>query len=79
MFYTSLLPQLVPAGARHVPSRVALVLAHVILSIAWLLTYASLVGRMATTLQRPKVRRALDRVTGAVLIAFGVRVALTHH
>lgn len=78
VFYTSLLPQLVPAGAPHVPSLAALVLAHVALSIAWLLTYASLVGRVATTLQRPKVRRALDRVTGAVLVGFGVRVALAH-
>lgn len=78
VFYTSLLPQLVPSGLPHVPSLTALVLAHVALSIAWLLTYATLVGRIATTLQRPTVRRALDRLTGAVLIGFGVRVALAH-
>jgi threonine/homoserine/homoserine lactone efflux protein len=33
--------------------------------------------RAGDVLRRPRVRRALDRATGAVLIGLGVRLALT--
>jgi threonine/homoserine/homoserine lactone efflux protein len=46
-------------------------------SLAWLSVYATLVPRAGDVLRRPPVRRALDRVTGTVLIGLGVRLALT--
>jgi threonine/homoserine/homoserine lactone efflux protein len=33
-------------------------------------------GRASTLLHRPRVRKALDRFTGVVLVGFGVRLAL---
>lgn len=77
VFYTGLLPQLVPDGAPHVLSLVLLVLTHVPLTLAWLLSYGALVGRAAGVFQHLRVRQTLDRVTGVVLIGFGARVALT--
>ena len=74
VFYTSLLPQLVPDGAPRTPTLVALVLAHALISLSWLLLYTTAVSRAAVTLRRPRVRRALERVTGVVLVGFGVRV-----
>ena len=47
-----------------------------ILTLVWLAVYAFLVGSSTALINRPPVRRALDRFTGVVLIAFGVRLAL---
>lgn len=74
-FYTGVLPQLVPEGAPHAVTLVGLVLAHVAISLGWLAVYAAIVTRAARALRRPRVRQALDRVTGVVLLGFGARVA----
>ena len=46
------------------------------MTLAWLSGYAWLVARAGLILRRPRIRRALDALTGAVLVAFGVRVAV---
>ena len=75
VFYTGLLPQLVPAGAPVGATLLGLVAAHAALGVVWLNAYAALLHGARGTLSRPRVRRAMDRVTGVVLIGFGVRVA----
>jgi RhtB (resistance to homoserine/threonine) family protein len=79
VFYTSLLPQLVPANAPQSFTLLALVVVHAILSVAWLTIYAFILDRASVVLKRPAVRRTLDRITGVVLIGFGVRVAVESH
>lgn len=76
VFYTGLLPNLVPPGAPTGVTLVGLVLVHCLLSLAWLTLYAAFLLRASGFLQRPSIRQALERVTGVVLIGFGVRVAL---
>ena len=76
VFYTGLLPQLVPAGWPTGPSLALLVLIHVVISIAWLSTYVVLLSRARTTFEKPKVRQMLERVTGTVLLGFGAKIAL---
>lgn len=76
VFYTSLLPGLVPSGAPQALGMLLLVVVHAVMGVVWLGFYASVIVRAAGTLQRPRVRQALDRVTGTVLIGFGVRVAV---
>jgi threonine/homoserine/homoserine lactone efflux protein len=77
VFYTGLLPSLVPDGAPHGVTLIGLVLVHGVLSLAWLVLYAALVVRASGFLHRPGIRQALERVTGVVLVGFGVRVAAT--
>jgi threonine/homoserine/homoserine lactone efflux protein len=79
VFYTSLLPQLVPSGARHVLTLFALVIVHAVLTVSWLTTYTYAINRSVRFLHRLRVRRALDRLTGVVLIGFGIRVATIEH
>jgi threonine/homoserine/homoserine lactone efflux protein len=67
VFFTSLLPQF--AGL------LALGLAFCGLTLAWLAGYALAVDRAGDLLRRPPVRRTLDAVTGAVLVALGLRLA----
>ena len=60
------------------PRRALLLLGGVFvaLTFVWLAAYAYAAARLADVLVRPRVKAVLDRVTGTVLIAFGVRVAL---
>jgi threonine/homoserine/homoserine lactone efflux protein len=75
VFFTSLLPQFVsgPDGA-FLPMLV-LGLVFCALTFAWLTAYAFAVAKAHEFLHRPRIRRILDGLTGAFLVAFGVRLA----
>ena len=72
-FFISLLP---PFAGPH-PSFVillALGLNFCLLTFVWLVGYAVAVERLSGWLRRSRVRRALDGLLGAVLVALGARV-----
>jgi RhtB (resistance to homoserine/threonine) family protein len=76
VFFTSFLPQFVHSGGVFLPLLV-LGVTFAVLTLAWLAVYAILIG-ISSKLLRPRVLRALDRFTGLILIAFGIRLALEH-
>ena len=71
VFFTSLLPQF----ADTFLGLLGLGLVFSAMTLVWLSAYASAVARAGNVLRRPRVRRALDLVTGLVLVAFGLRLA----
>jgi threonine/homoserine/homoserine lactone efflux protein len=75
VFFTSLLPQFVPAGSASFPALLALGLLYCSITLAWLSAYAVAVARVGAALRRPLVRRAIEAVTGVVLTALGLRLA----
>jgi RhtB (resistance to homoserine/threonine) family protein len=76
VFFTSLLPQFVDPGRPVLVPFLALGVVFVLMTVLWLSAYCLVAARAAQTLQRPRVRAALDRVTGVVLIAIGLRIAV---
>jgi RhtB (resistance to homoserine/threonine) family protein len=78
VFFTSLLPQFVQPGRPVLLPFMALGAVFVLMTVLWLSAYCLIAARAAQTLQRPRVRAALDRVTGIVLIAIGLRLATEH-
>jgi RhtB (resistance to homoserine/threonine) family protein len=78
VFFTSLLPQFVRGDGPAFEPLLFLGGVFVVLTLFWLAVYALAVGHASEWLRRQRVRRALDRFTGVVLIAFGVRLALEH-
>jgi len=76
VFFTSFLPQFVDPHASAFASLLALGAIFAVLTLLWLAAYGWLVGHGASVFRRPAVRRVLDRVTGVVLIGFGIRLAL---
>lgn len=70
-FFTSLLPQFGSSFA----GMLALGLVFATFTLVWLSLYAVAVAKATGFLQRSVVRRALDAVTGLVLVALGLRVA----
>ena len=78
VFFTSLLPQFVDPGRPVLLPFLALGAVFVLMTVLWLCAYCLIAARAAQTLQRPRVRAALDRITGVVLIAIGLRLATEH-
>jgi threonine/homoserine/homoserine lactone efflux protein len=74
-FFTSLLPQFAPGGEASFTGLLALGLLFCTLTLVWLSAYAFAAARADDVLRRSGVRRAIDAVTGAVLVAFGLRLA----
>ncbi|XVQ09715.1 LysE family translocator [Spirillospora sp. CA-255316] len=77
VFYTGLLPTLAPSGLPPQAGMALLVLLHAALTLVWLGGYVMLLAKVRALFEKPAVRRAMDRVTGVVLIGFGVKVATT--
>ena len=74
VFFASLLPQFVPPGSSAFAISLALGLLFATMGISWLTMYAVVVAKLGDVLSG-HVRRVLDAVTGAVLVALGVRLA----
>ena len=76
VFYVTFLPQFMPPGVNVVWFSLLLALIHAVQGILWfsLLTVAT--KPLTRWLQRPGTARMLDRITGAVLIGFGLDLFL---
>ncbi|MBF5083436.1 LysE family translocator [Quadrisphaera sp. INWT6] len=77
LLFLTLIPQFVTPGE---PVWTTGVLAAVFLAVAvvWWRAFSLAVGALGALLSRERVRTAVDRVAGVVLIGLGVRVALSH-
>jgi threonine/homoserine/homoserine lactone efflux protein len=78
IFFTSLLPQFVDPGRAVLLPFLTLGAVFVVMTLGWLCVYTLLAARAAETLTRPRVKAALDRFTGVVLIGIGMRLATEH-
>jgi RhtB (resistance to homoserine/threonine) family protein len=78
VFFTSFMPQFVHGDAHGFASLLLLGGIFCVLTLLWLVVYGILVGHGTAVLRKPSVRRALDRFTGVVLVAFGIRLAFEH-
>jgi threonine/homoserine/homoserine lactone efflux protein len=74
-FFPALLPQFAPAGEGTVLVLLLLGATFALMTLVWLMAYAVAVARAGNFLRRPRVRRALEAATGAVLLALGLRLA----
>lgn len=76
VFFVALFPQFVPAGAAVLPTTLLMAVTIVVLDVAWYGALATAVARARRSVVGGRLAAWLERVTGAVLVALGVRVAL---
>jgi threonine/homoserine/homoserine lactone efflux protein len=76
VFYSTLLPQFIGPGDPVLVMSLAMAAVHGALGIVWLSGYAWAVTSLGDVLRRPRVRTALDRVTGLVLVGLGAGLLL---
>jgi RhtB (resistance to homoserine/threonine) family protein len=75
VFYSTFLPQFIAPGDPVVALSLALAGVHIALGVAWLSLYAWLLHRAVAAFKGSRLRRALDAVTGTVLVGLGLRLA----
>jgi len=76
VFYSTLLPQFIGPGDPVLATSLVMAGVHGALGVVWLSGYAWAVTAMGDVLRRPRVRTAVDRVTGVVLVGLGAGLLL---
>jgi threonine/homoserine/homoserine lactone efflux protein len=75
VFFIALFPQFLSPHAAVLPAALAMAAVIVAYDVLWFSALAYAVDR-AGTLLRPRVRRAMERVTGGVMVGLGVSIAV---
>jgi RhtB (resistance to homoserine/threonine) family protein len=76
VFYLALLPQFIGAGDPVLAKSLLLTAIHVVEGIVWFAIVSFLVDRSRRFFLKPLLRRWIDGLCGAFLVALGVRLAL---
>jgi len=76
VFYVSFLPQFIPAGASVLGWSVLLAGIHNVLGLMWFAALVAATRPLLDALRRPGVMQGLDRLTGGLFVAFGLKLAL---
>src|SRR3954466_6334171 len=76
VFYVTFLPQFIPVGVNVVKFSLLLALIHAAQGMLWFASLTVATRPLSRWLQRPSTTSALDRITGVVLIGFGVDLFL---
>jgi threonine/homoserine/homoserine lactone efflux protein len=74
-FYIAVLPQFLTPGS-GVLVLLAFALTHAALSLTYLLVLVGFLHRARAVLERRRVRRTMDAITGVALLGFGARLAV---
>ncbi|MGK4584280.1 LysE family translocator [Kitasatospora sp. HPMI-4] len=77
VFYVAVLPQFIPAGAPHLATGVLLTCVHVVEGALWSAVLVGFAQALRGWLSRPNARKIMDRITGAVILGFCVRLAVS--
>jgi threonine/homoserine/homoserine lactone efflux protein len=76
VFAISFLPQFLPAGHPGKGVLLLFAVAWVVVDTTWYLVVVGVLHRVRGRLSRTRVRRVLERLSGVVLLALGVRLVL---
>ncbi|WP_326687840.1 MULTISPECIES: LysE family translocator [unclassified Streptomyces] len=77
VFYVAVLPQFIPAGAPHFATGLLLTVIHIAIGIVWSTLLIACAKAVRGWLRKPSARQLLDRVTGTVIVGFGLHLALS--
>ena len=78
VFYATFLPQFIPAHVNVAAFSLLLAAIHAALTLIWFSALIALTVPLGRRLKEPRVVKALDRLTGAVFLAFGLKLAVAH-
>ncbi|MGI5328345.1 LysE family translocator [Actinomadura nitritigenes] len=76
LLFLTLIPQFIAPDEPRLATTAVLAVTFLLIAAAWWSTFSLLVGALGRALRRPRVRLLLERFTGAVLVALGLRVAM---
>ncbi|UHA75043.1 LysE family translocator [Paenibacillus sp. 481] len=76
LFFLTFLPQFVDANEASFYPYMIMGVTYAVLLIVWLLVFIWFIHVMKTWFQKPQVQLVIERITGVILIGFGLKVAL---
>ena len=76
IFFTSLLPQFVSPHGSALLQMLMLGGIFIAFNVFWMCSYALAAVRLSHVLSRARVKAAIDRVSGLVLVGVGIRLAI---
>jgi len=77
VFYVAVLPQFIPSGAPHFSMGLLLTAVHITLGLIWSTVLIASATALSTWLRKPRARKILDRVTGATIGVFALRLGFS--
>lgn len=76
VFFLTFLPQFVDGSSNTFLPFLLMGITYTVLTIIWFLFYISLINQISAFIKKPSVNKAMEGVTGLVLIGFGLKLAL---
>ncbi|ADI25572.1 MULTISPECIES: LysE family translocator [unclassified Geobacillus] len=75
-FFLTFLPQFVAPGAHSFAPFLLMGAAYTAMTAIWFLFYISFIHYISDFMKRPKTKKWIEGITGAVMIGFGIKLAL---
>lgn len=76
VFYMAFLPQFIDPNRSALRQSLFLAAIHFAVAMVWQCLLASIVNQARNLLQRSAIRRSLDGLTGSIIMALGIRLAI---
>jgi RhtB (resistance to homoserine/threonine) family protein len=76
VFFLTFLPQFLSPGSKPFIQFLIMGMTYTVLTIIWLLLYVYLIDYMSTWMKKPSTQRAIQGISGLVLVTFGIKLAL---
>ena len=76
VFFLALFPQFIPQGTPVLPATVMMAVTIMVMDLIWFTVLAIIVSRAKRLLTDSRWRRRMEAVSGSVLVALGIRLAL---
>ncbi|MET1031494.1 LysE family translocator [Domibacillus tundrae] len=76
VFFLTFLPQFVDAGTATFFPFLTMGITYILLTAVWFLFYIYLLDHIRAFMNKPKTQTIMEGITGTVLIAFGIKLAL---
>jgi threonine/homoserine/homoserine lactone efflux protein len=77
VFFVALMPQFLPSRDPAVTDVLLLSVIALAVTVLWFGTVATVLGGLRRLFDRPRIRRAIDGITGTALVLLGLRLAAT--
>ena len=79
LIFLTLIPQFVSPDEPPLPTTGALAATFLAMAVLWWRVFSLAIGVLGRTLSKRRVRTAVERLSGVVMIGLGLRVALSRH